>query len=420
MTVEESYFRAQALFKKSGSKAALKTINGIENKDLFVRLLKAKLAEESGKLETAEETFLDLLDSMTSLSVTCPLGLFHYLAFVSRTRGLSDCLSLFEDLRDAESEHITPDLYTAVAMGIVWSSREVSRDQRLESATSVFRSGLARPMKTSKRSEILIAFADLLAFSGNELKRAELELSCTGNDEKRKIWTKWEEILIEFNADLETIKGLARMRESKPTEPGMVEDASGVMTISDHPTKPAVDSWLLSIPTGNTINSIYQKFKIDSIVPESAILEQVMGLPAHKAGLLTDPSQEDLRDGGDEETNHVFRPDVTKMLRYYPQDDLRADVPAVLKNLAGLLPSRKLKHANAQYIADQCIRMMVSINLPSRVITEDTYNNVDRRTKMAYDLKYIRQLPQMMGAPTVAVKEKSDIETAKVKKEEIF
>lgn len=420
MTVEESYFRAQAQFKKSGSKSALKTINGIEKKDLFVRLLEAKLAEESGNLETVEDTFLDLLDSMTSLNVSCPLGLFHYLAFVSRTRGLSECLSLLEDLRDAESEHITPDLYTAVATGIVWSSRELSRDQRLESATSVFRSGLARPMKTSKRSEILIAFADLLAFSGNELKRAELELSCAGNDEKRKIWTKWEEILMEFNADLETIKGLTRMRESKPTEPGMVEDASGVMTISDHPTKPAVESWLLSIPTGNTINSIYQKFKIDSIVPESVVLEQVMGLPVHKAGLLTDPSEEDLRDGGDEETNHVFRPDVTKMLRYYPQDDLRADVPAVLKNLAGLLPSRKLKHANAQYIADQCIRMMVSINLPSRVITEDTYNNVDRRTKMAYDLKYIRQLPQMMAAPTVAVKEKSDIETAKVKKEEIF
>ena len=413
--------KLQAEYKAGGSEKCLKLLSNMGEKDVFIRLVEAKLAEESDQIHTAEEIYLDILESSTSGGTTCPLGLYHYLGFIARTRGVDDSLSVFEDLCLAESEHVVPELYSAFAIGIIWPS-SLPRDTRLELVRSVFASGLSRA-KGSSRIDLVVALADLLAFSGNELKKSELELSKLGDCTDRKIWSKWEEILLAFNADLETVRGLARMRDglNKEDKEQLVEDSTGVLTISDHPTAPVVDSWLLSCPNGNVINSIVNKFKLDSLVPESSVLEQVMGLPPQKAGLMTTIAEEDLRDGGDDETNHVYRPDVTKMLRYIPQDDVeqKSEVSSVLKNLIGLLPARKLKHSNAQYMADQCIRLLVSLNLPSRVITEETYNNVDKRTRHAYDQKYIKQLPQII-APTLAVKEKEKPEEAKVKKEEIF
>ena len=425
--ISDIFQTAQKRFQKGDTAGAIGVIAESGDRDLFLRLVECKLAEEAGNTDSAENGYLELLEAFGSVGTACPLGLLHYLGFIARSRGEDEALSTFDDLCVAESEHVTPELFPAVALAIGWYSASGTREVRLSRATSVFRAGLARLTK-KKRVELIIDFADFLALSANELKQAELELSgaADASDTSNKVWQKWEEILVEFNADLDTVRGMNRMKQGLQGRDRdgdqLVEDVGGIVTISDHPES-AVDSWLLSHPSGNVIHSVFGKFKIDSILPETAVLESVLGLTG-KIGQLTGDEGEDTRDGGMEPTNHVFRPDVTKMLRYVPQDDIerKTEIPSFLKNLIALLPSRTLKHANSQYIADQCIRLLVSVNLPSRVIAEDTFTNVDKRTRAAYEQKYVKLVPTV-AAPALAVKEKEkpDEETfSKVKKEEIF
>ena len=98
-------------------------------------------------------------------------------------------------------------------------------------------------------------------------------------------------------------------------------------------------------------------------------------------------------------------------------------LPSALKNLISLLPSNHaLKCANTQYIADQCIRLLVSVNLPIR--SEELFATVDKRTRAAYEQKYARAVPtssaptKVATAPSVLMTKEPAV--AKVKKEEIF
>ena len=385
------------------------------------------------RIEDAENAYNDILESFSQLGIPCPLGLFHYLMFIARNRSPDESLSFFNDLYFSESDHLTHEVYGSVAVSIAWEMCLGSPEARLEMAVDIFRKGLGRINGTAKRSEMIISLANFLAFACNKLKLAQLELSryLSGgmSSSAASVWETWEKILLEFDSDLNTIKAMYKMKETvrgkKITEDRAgVEDAvTGIVTLSDFPQQ-TVESWLLELAQSDgppAIHTLMQKLTIgDELVPESAVLESVLGTRE-----LIKEEQEEVRDGGSEPTNHVYRPDTSKMLKYNPHDfaEKRVDVsglPSALKNLIALLPSNHaLKCANTQYMADQCIRLLVSVNLPVR--SEELLATVDKRTRAAYEQKYARATPAPAkvapAAPAVLIAKDT---ATRVKKEEIF
>ena len=419
MTFEAVVGTVRDLYTSQGIKTVVDHLGTLSEKDLGTRILECRCLEEAGEIESAESTYFDVLETHTGLGIPCPLGLLHYLGFVTRVRGLDDALAFLDDLIMAESEHVTPELFPAIAIGLIWPMSTETRERRLSVASDVFRRGLNR-LRGQKRIDLLVAFASFLGLAGNELKLAQLELSSSSGT-SATVWKKWEEILLEFNADLSTIKNMHHIfKKSLGKKEQLVEDVSGVVTLSDHP-EAAVDSWLLTgTDSEKIIKVVMEKFRIGrDIWAPSSVLESVLGAPS-KCGTFGEGEGEELVDGGIETTNHVYRPDVTQMLKFSPVEDMerKAEIPTVLKNLLALLPERTLKHANTQYIAEQCVRLLVSITMPPKLVTEETYANADKRARAAYELKFVKQVPAM--APTVAVaKEKPEEDaTQRVKKEQ--
>jgi len=456
---EKIYNEAAILYQNNQYDDAIEVLQSSStNPDmtyLFSRLIIAKIFEEQNRLEEAEQVFVEILETFTN---PCPLGLIHYLSFISRTRSMEESLAFFDDLILSESEHITREIFPAVAIGIVWytSSEAIDQAVRLEIAADIFRKGLASLKGTGgvlkkQRIEMMTGFANFVAYCGNELKLAELELSKfvsseTNNGPTSLIWKVWENILLEFNADLKTIKAMHGMRKllsagttttdttsdcAGDDNTTIVSAVSGIVTLSDFPEM-NLDSWLLASGNSPTIHSIIEKFQIfkaPSLVPDSAVLESVLG-----ADHVVLEEHVDNRDGGMESTNHVYRPDVTRMLKYNVNDfsekkfnaaanttTTSGGMPKQLSNLIALLPSSQpLKCANTQYIADQCIRLLVSVTMPSKHIADETYANVDKRTRSAIEQKFAKpklavpiQAAAVVAAPQV-------LPVAKVKKEENF
>ena len=391
----------------------------LKETDASVKLLEARVMEEKGDVASAEGVYMDILETQTGLGNPYPLGLLHYMGFIARTRSLEESIIFLDDLILAESEHVTPELFPAVALGLVWQSPDLSDASRLQVTCDVFRKGLQR-LRGQKKLELVVSFASFLALAANQLKLAQLELSGTSTSSPM-VWKKWQEILLEFNSDLSTVKSMQKMfkvgNDTKRDQ--LVEDVSGVVTLSDHPDA-AVESWLLNNENEKVIKSIMDKFRIgpDMWTP-SSVLESVLGEP-HRAGLLGEGEEEEIVDGGVEPTNHIYRPDVTQMLKYSPAEDMerKAEIPTVLRNLVALLPERTLKHANTQYMAEQCVRLLVSITMPPRMVTEETYANADKRARAAYEMKYVKQVPQV-SAPVVMPKDKQEEDASqRVKKEQ--
>lgn len=433
----ESLFNEAVVAYKSGNpETALSMLfrGECDSSTLIARLIGCRYLENLGRIEDAENAYSDILESFTQLSIPCPLGLFHYLLFIARNRSVEESLSFFNDLFFSESDHLTYELYGSIAIEVAWKMSIGSSAERLERSVEIFRKGLSRVSGTSKRSDMIVSLANFLAFAANKLKLAELELSRYLSSEAGTsksasgVWETWEKILLEFNSDLDTIKAMYKMKETvsgkKLTEDRQgVEDAvTGIVTLSDFPQQ-TVESWLLQLAensSGPAIHTLMQKLTIgNELVPDSAVLESVLGTRE----LITE-EQEEIRDGGSEPTNHVYRPDTSKMLKYNPHDfaEKRVDVaglPSALKNLIALLPSNHaLKCANTQYIADQCIRLLVSVNLPIR--SEELLTTVDKRTRAAYEQKYARATPAKVAAvaaPAVLIAKEP---ATKVKKEEIF
>jgi hypothetical protein len=418
MTFDAIVAETQNRFKAGGFPAALEYLS-TQPRELPIQLLQCRCLEDSQNLDAAESMYLEILETHTGMGTACPLGLLHYLGFIARTRSLEDALSFLDDLVLAESEHVTPDVFPAVAVGIVWQSPHLSAEDRLEQAVNVFKRGLGKS-KGSKRTELIVSLSSFLAFSGNQLKLAQLELSAGPT---HSVARRWEEILLEFNADIDTIKSMNKIFESKRDgnkSEQLVEDVSGVMTLSDHPES-ASDSWLIP-KNEKVIKSVMDKFRIgNDMYAPSSVLEAVIGEP-EKSGQLDDTDKDELMDGGVDATNHFFRPDVTKMLKYFPAEDMerKAEIPTVLRNLLALLPDRTLKHANTQYIAEQCVRLLVSITMPPRLITEEQYDRADKRARAAYELKYVKQVPTAITttAPVVLTKKPEEEAAQRVKKEQ--
>jgi hypothetical protein len=418
MTLESIIASVQ---QKPDFESVLSFLQSQKEADASVKLLECRVLEEKGDLESAEGSYMDILETQTGSGDPYPLGLLHYLAFIARTRSLDESINFLDDLVLAESEHVTPELFPAVALGLVWQSTGLADEARLYLTCEVFRKGLQR-LKGQKRLELVVSFASFLALAANQLKLAQLELSGTSTSSPM-VWKKWEEILLEFNADLSTVKSMQKMFKrkdgSEAKKDHLVEDVSGVITLSDHP-EAAVESWLLNNENENIIKSIMDKFRIGpDMWPPSSVLESVLGEP-HRAGLFGEGEVEEVVDGGIEPTNHIYRPDVTQMLKYSPAEDMerKAEIPTAVRNLVALLPERTLKHANTQYMAEQCVRLLVSITMPPRMVTEETYANADKRARAAYEMKYVKQVPTV-SAPVVMPKDKQEEEAvSRVKKEQ--
>jgi hypothetical protein len=420
---EDLFLRASLASSPSESISILQTSAPT---DMFLRLVLSRTLEESGDLDSAEASYFELLENFSSVGRPCPLGLYHYLGFVARTRGPTDALALFDDMLMAESEHVTPDLFPAVAVGIGWKYL-----QNIETVLGLFRKGIAYSKSTdSKKSttSLVIELAEFLAFTANELKLAEFELAKhVALSPVSSLFSCWEKILVEFNADLKTLKAMHRMKSvNDPNAQDLVEDATtGIVTLSDFPP-PKAQSIIVNlsqnakniptptpIPINASIQTLTEKIFSSNLAPSSSVLETFLGPNLAMAEAV------DLHDGGDGPTNHVYRPDITKMLKFSPWDvvDRSGEVvpiPRQITNLNSMLPTNiPLKCANNQYIADQCIRLLVSISLPSRHVAEEMYANVDKRTRVALETREGRARPPV-AAPTVATPEK------KVKKEEVF
>jgi hypothetical protein len=91
---------------------------------------------------------------------------------------MEESLAFFDDLILSESEHITREIFPAVAIGIVWYTPSEAIDQavRLEIAADIFRKGLASLKGTGgvlkkQRIEMMTGFANFVAYCGNELKQ---------------------------------------------------------------------------------------------------------------------------------------------------------------------------------------------------------------------------------------------------------
>jgi hypothetical protein len=441
-TLSEPLFNeAKTAYQSGDIDSALSVLfrGDCDQSTLVQRLVGCRVLEDLGRIEDAENAYFDILETFTENGVSCPLALFHYLLFLARNRSVQESLSFFNDLYFSESDHLTHEVYSSIAIGVAWEMNLGSPESRLESAVEIFRKGLGRVIGTSRRMELVTCLSNFLAFAANKLKLSEFELSRYLSGEAvtlsaSPVWEAWEKILLEFNSDLNTVKAMYKMKKTvagksakNSDERSSVEDSvTGIVTLSDFPEL-SVESWLLEMSTADapSIHGLMKKLTIgENLAPTSAVLESVLGVKD-----LIQEDQIEVRDGGSEPTNHVYRPDTTKMLKYNPHDfaEKRVDLsglPSALKNLIALLPSNHaLKCANTHYIADQCIRLLVSVNLPVR--SEELLATVDKRTRAAYEQKYARATAAV--APTVPVKVSTapavfmaKESAAKVKKEEIF
>jgi len=175
MTLESIIASVQ---QKPDFDSVLSFLQSQKEADASVKLLECRVLEEKGDLESAEGSYMDILETQTGLGNPYPLGLLHYLAFIARTRSLEESINFLEDLVLAESEHVTPELFPAVALGLVWQSTGLADEARLYLTCDVFRKGLQR-LKGQKRLELVVSFASFLALAANQLKLAQLELSGT-------------------------------------------------------------------------------------------------------------------------------------------------------------------------------------------------------------------------------------------------
>ena len=373
----------------SGALAALQSDRG-----LFSRLIECKFLEELGDLESAESKYMEIFQVWES---PCPLGLLHYLAFLHRTRSVTDSLSFFDDMCIAESEHVTADIFPAVALGIAWGGAE-DVQVRFERTMGIFSKCVS-----NRPEEYSAIIADFLAINANFLKLAEFELSKSISFAKNVkknciLWRKWEQILQTFNADCRTIASMSNLEqfEKKKNRPTFYIDEE--LSAQEDVCFPYLVNPVGYHDTCLVGESLMNKFKLlgqPNLNPKSSILETVLGL--EKIGQLTNETL-DLRDGGDGPTNHVYRPDVSCMIKYDPHEFLEKPshaIPECLANLCNLLPQKPLKHANASYMAEQCIRLMLSVTMPSRLITEEAYTNVDKRTRASKIIKIVQPIKKI-------------------------
>jgi hypothetical protein len=403
---------ASELYRCGNVSEALATLQCASGTDLFSRLILARSLEDSRDLDSAEAVYTDLLESFSSVAVPCPLGLLHYLGFISRTRSPAEALTLFDDLHSAESEHVTWDLYTPVALAVAWHGNP--GEDRGDAVMKIFRLGIDK-YKGERKIELILNFVEFLSTNSNNLKAAEFELStATGLKTPKRIWEKWELILFEFNLEISILNKLKDkiQNENLKTKSGnefiFTEDLSAVT--ENRETRKTVESYFLN--SQNDFNQFISKFSINQIIPESAVLEKF--LPDTGTPAAPGHADEDGDDFGqtDEELFVVYRPDLTKLMKFNPFDKFEI-FPKPLHNLLTLLPPKPLRSFNNSYLAEACMRLLVSVQLPPLTVANElTYNMVDRKVREAVARQTMK--------PELAIQPKRPEEDGRVKKEEVF
>lgn len=338
-------------------------------------------AEQCGDHDTAESIYVRLLDQHSKARKSDGIILIHYVDYIRRARGLAEALATLQDLQLAESDQITIDvkLYSCTALKWSHTSSQSSRCQSYDELSDI-----CRLSKGKSSGDCSFCAADFIAFSASNPRSAIKETSRLILNRKvstrhRKVWEMWDTICNEFgcsvSASATKLRTLMhRLESGSIASESFFKDESALLA-----TELDVDlelSWLDMKPSAYHLTT---KYEVSEIKPDSSLLEY-----------LIDPSLiiDDERDGGDSSTNHIYRPDVTKMMRFVPAEDVqrKVEIPRVVRSFAACLPHRGPKGVNATTLAESSLRLLVSISLP-RPVSDEMLANVDRRTRLAVEQK---------------------------------
>lgn len=381
-------------------------------------------AEQRGELEIAELMYVKLLYQHSKARKSDGIILIHYLDYIRRMRGLDEAVATLQDLQLAESDQITTDVRLYSVSALKWShtGSQSSRSQACEELSDICRSS-----KGKSSADCSFSVADFLAFSCGNPRSAILETSRLVMNRKissrnQIVWEMWNTICNEFGGSISANTNKLRTYMSRLAPTPTASDAyfkdEAVLFGAELDEHNEI-SWLDMKPSAYQLS---EKYQFCEKKPESALLEY-----------LVDPSLiiDDERDGGDSSTNHIYRPDVTKMMRFVPAEDVnrKVEIPRVLRSFAACLPHRGPKGVNATTLAESSLRLLVSISLP-RPVSEEMLANVDRRTRLAVDQKRrhaaeakitgaampVLPLPKVSS---IATKEEQPEDGPQVKREEI-
>ena len=333
--------------------------------------------EAKGSLESTESVYAAFLDECSRHRLSCPIVLIHFLGFVRRTHGLAAAHEVFTDLLDAESDHITPEVqaFVRICLGWVYASDD--------DAANHVETTLKPTLAPRTAVDITVSDADFIAFSSANFRHGIKHLS-RAMYQRPKIcrfscfWESWETLLQESGCDIVSAVYSNRMTlklSQKSTAQPLSAPSDFIAAVQVDPELTDVDlSWFSALTTASKASA---RFKVGSIRPQSSLLDNYI-----------DPniSLIDDQDGGDGPLNHILRPDVTKMIRFIPSEDVqrRVEVPKVIRSFMTYLPTRGPKSLNPTTLAEGSLRLLVSVGLP-RSMTEEMLANVDRRSRMAID-----------------------------------
>ena len=387
------------------------------------QLWQCYLEESNGETATVERCFTQLLDLQSKSRVSDGLVLIHYLDFVRRSKGLDEALALFADLVASESDQVTPDVHLYVASCLQWAFSDV-KNARIKSSTDTLH--VCHSARGKFLTDSTMFAAEFIAFSVGDYRlavkeAARLLLNRKSTARHQTLWDLWERISGEFgfSVSAKSRKNKARnLKDDIHSENNNDVYNEGSLAVDEQDSLGPEKSWLDLKPSAFKLS---QNFEFSGSQPDSALLEHFI-----------DPQQnlDDERDGGNGNTNHIFRPDVTRMMRFVPAEDVqrKIDIPRVVRSFMSCLPPRGPRGVNANTLAESSLRLLVSISLPKPVTDEMIYN-VDRRTRLAVEQRRRQvvdgRLSGMPHNPSQAIKtlastkEEQNDESLAVKNEEI-
>jgi hypothetical protein len=351
--------------------------------------------EQGGNIPASEKIYTTSLDEFSKLRKPAPLLLIHYLDFVRRNQGTQEAIFTFEDLITAESDHISPDVKEYVYLTLQWFYSRNMRDRSVQKLTRSLHECRGKP-----RTDMVSSVSDFLAFSQGDMVSSVQEIARLLQTHRNAyklahLWDVWDQIILEFgcslSATLHQIKRYFDLSKSKKhLDPASMREEDIIALLESKRYGKRVLSWLVVTPAPARIS---HRLRVCGRRPSSSLLEQFL-----------DPSKfkEDSRDGGEGETNHIYRPDVSKMTKFVPSDDVnrKIEVPKLLRSFIACLPIKQPRSVNISTLAESCLRLLVSISLP-RSVTDDMLVNVDKRARLAIDQQKKRELRFEAGSSLV-------------------
>ena len=341
----------------------------------------AIVAEARQDVARAETILISILDNQSKTRSSEPAVLIHYLDFIRRNRGVNDSIEFFLDLEASESDHITPEVRCYVALCLAWT---YGADRSVKHAVTPQLERILSKCKGKQSFDLTLCIAEFLGKSEGNLRHSVKTISSFLQKRKMisrlpQLWDLWESLLNEFGCSMASavyhgIKCDENLDSSAPVVESLYKEEISSLNIENRNISIFEYSWFALKPSCLRASS---RFKCSNQLPQSSLLEYYMD-----EKLICD----DNRDGGEGLTNHVFRPDVTKMIRFVPSEDVqrKVEVPKIVKGFLAYLPFKTPKSVNSTTLAESCLRMLVSISLP-KTTTEEMLGNVDKRARLAVE-----------------------------------